>query len=151
MSDVTNLVQQRTLRSQMNVINNTSSSMQRWRLRNKRRSTLINDNNSATKKHKPWPTFCVAKCPLLEPYVIIRLKDSRPWNAPLPVFCPLLNMGKMQSRIFSEYSTLIEEWLQPQFLQTRTKEQIYRKSHLYFSFMCISRLFLLKCKFSEHS
>ncbi len=30
----------------------------------------------------------------------MRFMDSRTWNAPLPVFCWLLDTGKMQSRIF---------------------------------------------------
>ncbi len=32
----------------------------------------------------------------------------RAWNAPIPVFCQLLDIGKMQLRIFLNSSTLIE-------------------------------------------
>ncbi len=30
----------------------------------------------------------------------LSLMDSRPWNVPFPVFFQLIDMGKIQSRIF---------------------------------------------------
>lgn len=42
----------------------------------------------------------------LESDLKMHFKNSHPWNAPRPAFSQLLNMGKMQLRIF--YNQLLE-------------------------------------------